>query len=336
MINEIEDALTDISQRDGRLHYCQLEVSKRERNVRLLSGAVLDSATLAAVQEELADRFPDMRFEIGEVRLLRQDPPRLLAVATNLASLRREPSWEAEQMNQLLSGSQVELLLEQDAWAYIRQADGYLGWLYRAYLTEAPPPAPTHLLYAPVGEVRAAPDTGAGLIGRLLMGTRVTVTAVQSDWAQINHGGWLPLSFLCALGTLPVEENGRRQTIIECAHALIGVPYLWGGCTSLGIDSSGFVQLTHRLAGLEIPRDADMQFDAGKPVGEPFRPGDLFFFGSERGHRSISHVGISLGGWHIIHASRTRNGVYLDDIQATSSLRDSYIGARTFLERPQT
>lgn len=331
LINEIEDALTDISQRDGRLHYCQLEVSKREKNVRILSGAVLDEATLAAVQEELAERFPEMRFEVGEVQLLRQTPPRLLAIATNLVSLRREPSWEAEQVSQLLYGSQVELLLEQDAWAYIRQTEGYLGWLYRAYLSETPPPTATHLLYAPIAELWSGPDADAERIGRLFMGTRVAVTAVHAHWAQINGEGWLPHPFLRALDELPGEENGRRQTIVERACALIGVPYLWGGSSPLGIDCSGFSQLAHRLAGLEIPRDADMQFDAGRPIEEPFKPGDLFFFGSERSHRSISHVAISLGGWRAIHSSRSRNGVYIDDIRAVPSLRDSYIGARSFL-----
>lgn len=331
MINEIEDALTDISQRDGRLHYCQLEVNKLEKNRYALSGTALDSDLLVAVQAELAEFFPDFRFETGQVRLLRQSPPRLLLVATNVASLRQEPSWEAEQVSQVLHGQQVELLMEQETWAYVRQPDGYLGWLYRPYLIEESPLPPTHMLYAPIGELRAAPDGAADLAGRLLMGTKVAVTAVQNDWAQINQGSWLRSHSLRALAELPVEENGRRQTMVERARTLVGVPYQWGGCTPLGLDCSGFVQLIHRLVGLKIPRDADMQFDAGKPVEAPFQPGDLFFFSSERGHRSVSHVGISLGGWQTIHASRSRNGVYQDDLQETLSLRKNYIGARTFL-----
>jgi cell wall-associated NlpC family hydrolase len=91
------------------------------------------------------------------------------------------------------------------------------------------------------------------------------------------------------------------------------------------------VQLLYKLTGVSLPRDADMQFDAGDPVEPPFQPGDLLYFGGQNGNRSITHVGMSLGGWRIIHSSGPRNGVYEDDVQAVSSLRDSFVGARTFV-----
>jgi cell wall-associated NlpC family hydrolase len=90
-------------------------------------------------------------------------------------------------------------------------------------------------------------------------------------------------------------------------------------------------QLLHRLLGLTIPRDADMQCDAGQPVKPPFKPGDLLFFGGDGESRSVTHVGVSVGGWRMVHASRARNGVYEDDMQAVAHLRDSFVGACTFL-----
>jgi cell wall-associated NlpC family hydrolase len=78
-----------------------------------------------------------------------------------------------------------------------------------------------------------------------------------------------------------------------------------------------------------------MQFNAGAPVAFPFQPGDLLFFGDITGSGSpkITHVAVSLGGWHVIHSSRSRNGVYEDDVQGVAHLRESFVAARTFIGR---
>ena len=50
-----------------------------------------------------------------------------------------------------------------------------------------------------------------------------------------------------------------RETIIELAISLLGVPYLWGGRSSFGYDCSGFVQMVLKTAGIDIPRDTHRQ-----------------------------------------------------------------------------
>jgi cell wall-associated NlpC family hydrolase len=59
----------------------------------------------------------------------------------------------------------------------------------------------------------------------------------------------------------------------------------------------------------------------------------LLFFGENGRSASpkITHVAVSLGGWRIIHSSRSRNGVYVDDVQGVAHLRESFVAARTFV-----
>jgi cell wall-associated NlpC family hydrolase len=157
-------------------------------------------------------------------------------------------------------------------------------------------------------------------------------TTAEFAHIQAHKNGWMSLSALAALSELPKSVAERRSAVGPLARRMMGVPYLWGGCTGNGIDCSGFSRLVHRWLGLEIPRDADMQHAVAKPIAHSFEPGDLLFFSErEDGGRGITHVGISLGGWKIIHSSRSNNGVAIDDVQKNQFLRSIFVSAGTFI-----
>lgn len=337
MLNEIRDVLTELGRAygDRRTQLCRLDAATLDWGRCALTGAVLDAATLDEALRHLAERFPDAEFDSGGVEVLRRSPAVYVYVATNLTGLYAEPSFLAEQLSELLNGQRLEVLREQERWCFVRQDDGYLGWAYRPYLTTDPAPQATHIVCEPVSLLRARPSVNAALVTRVPGGTMVAVEGGASPWLKVTLAGgptgWVPAADLRPLDAAPAGEADRRTQIIADAWCFVGVPYLWGGCTALGIDCSGFAQLLHRLVGLTIPRDADMQYAAGEPVEPPYRPGDLLFFGEAGERPKITHVAISLGGWRIIHSSRSRNGVYEDDVQAVPHLRESFIAGRTFM-----
>ena len=336
MKEQIEKLLADVAAKynDRRLHVCNLRPDVDEEGAVKIAGRVLEASYIEAVKQSLP---PGMRVAY-DVTVLRGGATRTMTVATNLTDLHVEPSFLSELLTQVTNGVTLEVLEENEKWVFVRQRDGYLGWAYKPYLTDAARVDATHLVAAPTVAVAADGNDSPAPLSRLLGGTAVAVTRVEHDRAHVRCAGemlptgWVPQHHLRPLASFPLPAADARRQMIEDARKFRGVYYLWGGGSAFGIDCSGLAQLVHRLSGYTIPRDADMQFAAGSPVEKDFQPGDLLFFTGDHNRRKISHVGISTGGWNMIHSSRFHNGVYEDDVHARPHLRDTFAGARTFLK----
>ena len=106
----------------------------------------------------------------------------------------------------------------------------------------------------------------------------------------------------------------RALVAVAFACAQLGKPYVWGGNGNPGFDCSGLTHAAYAAAGIQLPRTAQTQYNAGPllPLGTPLLPGDLVFFGtSDR----IHHVGIALGGTLMVHAPTFGKPVQVTDLR---------------------
>jgi gamma-D-glutamyl-L-lysine dipeptidyl-peptidase len=329
-MNDIQSTINELSKNtDIRTSLFEIEVQGLKNSSLKLGGRVLYESQL----EELRQLLPLMKLEMSAVRVLRREPGEKVHVATTLTGLYENPTFGRRRASELTYGTELEVLDTENQWVFTRQTDGYLGWVYRPYLSQEATPQGTHLVIAPSIEVRAKACDACEVVTRLVSGTAVAVDASQEGWSRItaNHSGWIPTRNLRCLNDLPGTLDEKRATLIEDAKCMIGVPYQWGGISGNGIDCSGFVRLLHQWIGLQVPRDADMQYTAAKPVEPPFEPGDLFFFNDGDSGRNITHVGMSLGGLRMIHSSRRNNGVYIDNLQELQPLMSTFVSAGSFL-----
>jgi len=93
---------------------------------------------------------------------------------------------------------------------------------------------------------------------------------------------------------------------VDVARQYLGVPYVFGGSNpSSGLDCSGLVQLVFHQLGIQLPRTAQLQYDATTRVTrDQLQPGDLVFFARTYADRRdwITHVGIYIGDGQQINA----------------------------------
>jgi cell wall-associated NlpC family hydrolase len=256
------------------------------------------------MSENLDPRLHPLRDDLagaelkGRVQSPRFAEARPAQVAVGTLDLRRAPAPDAMLVSQLFHGDEVRVYETEDGWAWLQHAgDGYMGYAEAAALREdvdTLSPPTSHWVRAPRSFVFPAPDEKLPPLDALPMTARVRVLSRQEKYSEIAWGdgsGWVPSNHLLAVGEI-VED------FVATALAFIGVPYLWGGRNSLGLDCSGLVQVALAAAGIPCLRDSDMQeasLGEPRPLDEPATRGDLFYM--------PGHVAIALDAWRVVNVN---------------------------------
>lgn len=208
----------------------------------------------------------------------------------SIVPVRIQPNDASEMLTQLLYGENFKILEERGKWSRIRIAfDSYEGWVSNSQVSKIEETYYEELLNSEQIYSVDLIEFIAEASGNL---THIPLGAV------LNHA---KLSNLVFDGH-SVNGLGSKSRLIDTAILYLNTPFLWGGKTPFGIDSSGLTQMVYRLNGYSLQRDSAQQAKQGEALSfiEESEPGDLAFFDDAEGN--IIHVGLIMPDNYIIHA----------------------------------
>ena len=253
-----------------------------------------------------------------------QDPaaPAAAVVINSVENMFSKATSSTDVVSQALLGDNVKVLkreknAESEDWAQIETPDTYTGWVIASSLRFL---KPGDKPYASAGKVFVVSGLLANTYGEpdVTAHKPVQTAPISTVLEVVGDKGerWFEVALPC--GTRAWVQTGdgdireapwswpRRpvEDLVALSKRFIGINYLWGGTSPLGLDCSGFAQLVYKMSGIPILRDADIQMTKSGLVEVPKgseQAGDLIFFG--RAIDKISHVGMMIDKDYFINAT---------------------------------
>ncbi len=267
-------------------------------------------------------------------------------VTKSVENMHRNPDEMSEVVSQAIIGESVKILKSEKKdgreWLYIETPDTYKGWVDAKSIRIYKEGEEKYASKGKVFEVesliayiyREQDVTKQKPLSFATITTFLEVGDCGERWCEVTlpsgEKGWIQKGD----GFIRDAKERRKlslEQMIEQAMRFLGVPYLWGGKTPLGLDCSGFAQLVYKIAGIELLRDAYMQFDQAnleKVEKGKEKKGDLVFFGKEGG--KISHVGIMISEKEFINSTTHEKPVVQISNLYDPYWQKIYRGARRF------
>ncbi len=204
--------------------------------------------------------------------------------------MRSENSHRCELVSQLLYGDCFKIISKKKGWLQILAlADDYKGWIDEKQAQAISKSDAEKITFnSPLYSTRLVDyaETPEHHLTAIVLGSNIGACS----WLGDRYEG-------------PTQAKKiDKSKLLKTASLYLNTPYLWGGKTPMGIDCSGLTQMTYRINGVSIPRDASDQAQVGETLSfiEESEAGDLAFFDNAEGE--IIHVGLLLENHYILHA----------------------------------
>lgn len=243
-------------------------------------------------------------------------------ITISVANLRGKPAHSSELVTQATLGTPVKILKKENDWFLIQTPDKYLSWVdgggievfsgdrYAAWKS-----TPKVIYTNTIGHSYSGADKDTQVVSDMVAGGVLERIGEEGDFYIVGYPDGRKAYILkneamdydIWLATL----DPSQESLVKTSKTLMGVPYLWGGTSTKGVDCSGFTKTIYFLNGIVLPRDASQQIHTGKQVDaekdfDKLVPGDLLFFGkpaTETTTERIIHVGMWIGNNEFIHSA---------------------------------
>jgi SH3-like domain-containing protein len=340
--NDIREIIKSVEAKyipDKRIEVFDIK-AYRQKDTLILKGETTSHAAYNEVIAKAKRRFIEVK---DSIRLL---PDKKLGEETwgviynSPGTIYRNPKHSAEIVSQALLGTPVNVLEKKGGWRRIQTPDRYIGWINGSVepMTKAALQSYLQLPKIIVISLSAFshehPDRGSQTISDLGAGDMLIIKEEKGMFYRVFYPDGRE-AFVSKNDVQPFEiwKKSRIWTgeeIVKTAKRFMGIPYLWGGTSSKGLDCSGFTKLVYFLHGIILSRDASQQVLSGKLIDEKgdfenVQPGDLVFFGTkatdENPRESVVHVGIYIGNKRFIHAS---DYIQIGSFDSTDPFYDEY------------
>lgn len=241
-------------------------------------------------------------------------------VNLSVCNMRSANDFSSEMITQALLGMPVKVIEYRD-WYRIQTPDNYLGWVHRAGITPMTKEeinlwnlSEKVVITSHCGFTYEKPDMNSQTVSDVVAGDRLKWIGTEQGYYKVAYpdGRKAYVPFFMA----KLENEWRASlkqdvgSILQTARTLMGVPYLWAGTSSKGMDCSGMVRTVLYMHDIIIPRDASQQAMIGRRIEissdfSNLKPGDLVFFGrkaTEGKKERVVHVAFYLGDKKFIHS----------------------------------